>query len=129
MASQRARDGQHRSLETLAVLAAACLVVALAFKAPLFGYAALGLLLIGLFIKPLAVKLSGAWLWFAGVLGAINSRILLTLIYYLVLVPVATLYRWNAGDPLKLKRRDDTHRSYWIVREHQFESRDLERPW
>jgi hypothetical protein len=129
MASQRARDEQHRSLETLAVLAVACLVCGLVFKAPPFGYAALGLLLIGLFFKRLALKLSEAWLRFARILGAVNSKVLLTLLYYLILVPVAVLSRWNTGDALKLKRGDDNHRSYWIVREHQFEPRDLERPW
>jgi hypothetical protein len=129
MASQRARDEQHRSLETVAVLAAACLVGGLVFKAPPFGYAALGLLLIGLFFKRLAVKLSEAWLRLAGILGVVNSKVLLTLIYYLILVPVAALYRGNTKDALKLNRPDDGHRSYWIVREHQFEARDLERPW
>ena len=62
-------------------------------------------------------------------LGAINSRVLLTLVYYLVLTPIALLYRLTHRDPLSLKRADDTGRSYWIVRDHTFGPRDLERPW
>ena len=39
------------------------------------------------------------------------------------------LYWLTHGDPLSLKRADDTGRSYWIVHDHQFVPRDLERPW
>src|SRR5207247_5303096 len=55
-------------------------------------------------------------------------RVLLTLVYYLVLTPIALLYRLTHRDPLRLRRADDTGRSYWIVRDHPFEPRDLERP-
>jgi len=129
MTSQGDRDDRYRSMETLAILAAACIVFGLVFKALAFGYAALGLLIIGLFFRGLANRLSAAWLRFAAVLGAVNSKILLALVYYLVLVPVAVVYRWTAGDWLNLHRGVGDQRSYWIVREHRFEARDLERPW
>ncbi len=129
MASKRKTDERRRSLETLAVLAAACIACAMIFKAQAFAYVALGLLLVGLFLRWPAVKLAGAWLGFSAVLGAINSKILLTLVYYLVLTPIALLYRLTHRDPLSLRRADDTRRSYWIVRDHQFGPRDLERPW
>ena len=129
MASKRKKDDRRQSLETLAVLAAACIACALIFKAQAFAYVALGLLLVGLFFRWPAAKLAGAWLGLSAVLGAINSKILLTLVYYLVLTPIALLYRLTHRDPLSLKRVDDSGRSYWIVRDHQFGPRDLERPW
>ncbi len=129
MASKRKKDDRRQSLETLAVLAAACIACAMIFKAQAFAYVALGLLLVGLFLRWPAVKLAGAWLGFSAVLGAINSKILLTLVYYLVLTPIALLYRLTHRDPLSLKRAADSGRSHWIVRDHQFGPRDLERPW
>lgn len=129
MTSKRKRDERRQSLETLAVLAAACIAGALIFKAQAFAYLALGLLLVGLFFRWPAAKLAGAWLGLSAVLGAINSRVLLTLVYYLVLTPIALLYRLTHRDPLSLKRADDSERSYWILRDHRFEPRDLERPW
>ena len=60
--------------------------------------------------------------------GAVNSKVLLALVYYLVLVPVAVIYGWKAGDSLKLKRAHDNRQSYWTVRDHSFEPRDFERP-
>jgi Saxitoxin biosynthesis operon protein SxtJ len=129
VASKRKTDERRRSLETLAVLAAACIACAMIFKAQAFAYVALGLLLVGLFFRWPAVKLAGAWLGFSAVLGAINSKILLTLVYYLVLTPIALLYRLTHRDPLSLKRAADSGRSHWIIRDHQFGPRDLERPW
>jgi hypothetical protein len=129
VASKRKTDERRRSLETLALLAAACIACAMIFKAQAFAYVALGLLLLGLFFRWPAVKLAGAWLGFSAVLGAINSKILLTLVYYLVLTPIALLYRLTHRDPLSLKRAADSGRSHWIIRDHQFGPRDLERPW
>ena len=129
MASKRKTDERRRSLETLAVLAAACIACVLIFKAQAFAYVALGLLLVGLFFRWPAVKLAGAWLGFSAVLGAINSKILLTLVYYLVLTPIALLYRLTHRDSLSLKRAADSGGSHWIVRDHEFGPRDLERPW
>jgi hypothetical protein len=129
VASQNLEPEHDRSLETLAILAAACIIGGLVFKAWAFAYAALGLLLIGLLFRRLAVKLSVLWLSFAAVLGAVNSKILLTVIYYLVLVPVALIYRRIHGSPMNLGRGNDSQRSYWTVRDHRFEPRDLERPW
>jgi len=121
-------DERGRSLETLAVLSAACLVLGWLFDARAFGAAALVLLLIALFCKRLAARLSRAWLGFAAGLGALNSRILLTLVYFLVLTPVAFLYRIVHGDVLDLKP-GARGRSHWKPRNHDFEARDLERPW
>ena len=129
MTSRRKKADRRQSLETLAVLAAGCIACALAFKVQAFGYVALGLLLVGLFFRWPAAKLSGAWLGFSAMLGAVNSTVLLTIVYYLVLTPVALLYRLMHRDELSLKGAGNTERSYWIVRDHRFVPRDLERPW
>ena len=51
------------------------------------------LLLLGLADNPLANLLSAGWLKLSELLGAINSKIILSLIFYLVLTPVAFIYR------------------------------------
>jgi hypothetical protein len=40
----------------------------------------------------------------AHMLGRVNSVILLTLVYYLVITPTALVMRWRGRDPLQLKR-------------------------
>ena len=120
-------------LETLGVLALACLVIGHlahrpALKAGFLGGAA-ALLAVGLFVKPLAAWIARGWLAFAHVLGAVNSRILLSLIFYLFLTPIALLARAVRGDFLALKRTTAPDRSYWQPRDHAYTKTDLEKLW
>ena len=73
--------------------------------------------------------LAKVWLGFAAALGGVNSKILLTVVYCLVLVPIAFIHRGIRGNPMNLERSDDADPSYWTIRDHRFEPRDIERPW
>ena len=62
------------------------------------------------------------WMKFAGVLGYINARILLSLMFYLVITPYGLVSRLVRRNPLR--RRGPPQESYWIPRktlkqEHQ----------
>jgi hypothetical protein len=121
-------------LETIGVLALACLVVGHVLRhRPLAGRgflaAAALLLALGLFVKPAASAIARAWLAFAQVVGAVNSRILLGAIFYLFLTPIALLARLSRGDFLHLKKRAGPDRSYWQVRGHAFTAGDISKLW
>ncbi len=116
-----------QSLETLSVLALAALAGGLIFNVHFLLYVALGLLIVGLFIKPLAAWLSRGWLTFARALGTFNSKVILTLIFYMFLTPLAWLYRLFHGDTLRLKPKNPD--SYWTVRDHDYTKTDLEKIW
>ena len=121
-------------LETVGVLALACLVAGhLLRHRPLAGKgflaAATLLLAVGLFVKPAARLLALAWLRFAEVLGAVNSRILLGAIFYLFLTPIALLARLFRGDFLHLARRTGAERSYWQARDHAYTAKDVGKLW
>jgi len=121
-------DERQRALETLALLAGACLVLGFMFHVRIFTYTAVALLVIALFVKPLAAKLSSAWLGLSAVLGAVNSKILLTLVFYLVLTPIAVVHRYVHGDFLSI-RGGGARESHWTERNQEYTARDLERPW
>ena len=58
------------------------------------------------YINPKVLKYpSAAWWKFATVLGFINARILLTLLFSILLVPVSAVWRLLGKDPLA-RRRD-----------------------
>jgi hypothetical protein len=118
---------EYKILETLAVLALACLALGLLAKIRLFFFLALGLLAVALFLKGMAAKIAWLWLKFAQTLGLINTKIILTLVFFLFLTPIASLYRLIHGDFLVLRRRD--LKSFWSVRDHQYEKQDLEKVW
>ena len=75
-----------------------------------------------------AIGLRIVWFWYAlaQVLGYINSRILLTLIYFLLITPIAFFFRLAGNDPLLLK---DKRGSMFNFREHTYTKEDLENPW
>ena len=64
------------------------------------------------------------WLRIGGVLGYVNMRILLSLIFYAVLTPIGWLRRIAGNDPLQ-RRFDKKALSYWI--ETTTETSDLTR--
>ena len=70
--------------------------------------------IVGLFIPPLAKLFHRGWMAFAYALGYVNSRIILTLFYFLVFVPYGVISRLVGRDPLQLRQRD--LESYWTPR-------------
>jgi hypothetical protein len=63
-------------------------------------------------LKPLLLTpFARAWFWLGHQLGRINGFILLTLVYFLIITPLAFLFRMLRRDPLELHR---PHRkSFW----------------
>ena len=123
-------EGEKRAkdLKTLAVLAAACLLAGrLTSWAPWY-WLALALLTAALFLKKTAAFIADCWLKFGHALGAVNSRIILTLVFYLALTPLALLKRLFDGDTLKLRKKP-AGESYYEPRDHLYTPADLEKPW
>ena len=124
---------REKVLETIGVLALACLVVGhLATRPGLktgFLAAAALLLVAGLFVKPAGALIARAWLKFGGLLGAVNSRIILGAIFYLFLTPIALLARLTRGDFLHLEKRAGAGRSYWHARNHAYTAEDIRKLW
>ncbi|MDD5255017.1 MAG: SxtJ family membrane protein [Candidatus Omnitrophica bacterium] len=112
-----------RSLRNFGItMAVAFLVIAgiLALKhksAPMpLLYVALGFLLTGL-IMPMALKhLYIAWMRLAFVLGWINTRLLLCVLFYLVFTPIGLALRLFGKDLLD-RKFDKNAETYWHRRE------------
>ena len=62
------------------------------------------LVLAGLVHPPLLKYPSAAWWRFSRVLGHFNARVLLTLLFSIVLVPLAMFWRLTGKDPLARRR-------------------------
>jgi hypothetical protein len=95
--------------------------------AQILGQVAIGIGLLSLISSFAAKWIEWAWLKLALGLGWINSRILLSLIYFVFLLPVAWVSRLFTKDPLKLKAKSAT--SLYNVRDHEYKKEDLENIW
>ena len=87
------------------------------------------LVAIGLFVPYLAARFAALWLVFGELLGKVVSTFILGTVFFLLLTPIAWLYRRFTKNPLQLKRLSDSSRSYYIVREHDYQAPDLENLW
>jgi hypothetical protein len=66
-------------------------------------------------IPPLFRLIYHSWVGFSVVLGYFVSRILLTVIFFLVLLPTGLIMRLTGKDPME-RQRDPEAGSYWIPR-------------
>lgn len=76
----------------------------------------------GLFVAPAARGFHRAWMGFAVLLGHVNSRVLLTLMYYLAITPYGIVSRLAGRDPLR--RRGPRGESYWVERKRTRQERE-----
>ena len=82
-------------------------------------FATLGTLLVvpGLVVPVVLGPVERGWMAFAALLGAINTRILLTLVYVAVVTPIGFFRRWS-DDPLDRNLGTDAT-SHWVPRERR----------
>ena len=74
------------------------------------------LLVSGLFFPKILSPIYKLWMSLAGILGWINTRILLGLIFYLLFTPIGLIMRVLQRDVLKCKI-DPNIDTYWVDRE------------
>jgi hypothetical protein len=117
---KRTTAQQRRFGVLLAVLAALAAWFVHAHRVPVAGalLALLAMALVALAAwRPRLLRrpLQG-WLAFGALLARIVSPIVLALMYYVMIAPIAIIGRWTGRDELRLKR-DATAKTYWIERE------------
>jgi hypothetical protein len=79
-------------------------------------------------LKPGALApLEAAWLKLGAALGAVNSRLLLSLIFFLVVTPLALVLRWMRRVSIE-PAPDPSKTSYWRARKaEEFSAKRMER--
>ena len=91
-------------------------------------YIAAGVGIIAVFSSAATQFIFKYWMKLATLLGAINSKILLTIIFFLFLTPIAFFYRLLNKDTLQLKK-NTSKTTYYIEKNHTYTKADLEKMW
>lgn len=110
------------------VIVTGMLVFYFVFKKDWLLYVGLFVGLAGVFVPFVGDLIVKGWYKLAELLGYVNSRILLSLIFFVVLFPVAVLARMGRGKNL-LGLRNDPSKSAFTDRNHKYESKDLKNVW
>ena len=83
---------------------------------PSYLFAGLSVLGLGFMVAPLRLRpVYNAWQEIAHFLGRVFTTIILTLLYYIVIIPAGLIKRLIGGRPLPIKP-DDEISSYWVTR-------------
>jgi polyferredoxin len=75
--------------------------------------------------RPIAV----VWLGLSNLLGAVASKVLLSIVFFTVVTPVGFLRRLIGKDSLKLRAFKAGEGSVMLERRHTFTGADIERPY
>lgn len=117
---------KEKSLETFLVLAGALIVLFWFFNKKIFLLLAIILICIGIVSPYLTEKISWLWLKLSQAIGFVMSRVILTVVFFVFLLPLAIAYRIFVKDALSLKKKNKT---YYSERNHLYTNKDLENMW
>ncbi len=89
---------------------------------PILWQIGVGLAVVGTLAPPVVKPLFFAWMTMALMLGWFMTRVLLTIFFFVVLTPVALIFRIIGRDALHRKLDRDAD-SYWIPKEYLIQDR------
>jgi len=69
------------------------------------------------------------WFGFSHLLGSVMTRVLLSLLYILLVIPVSLLLRLAGKDAMAIKAWHNQEQSVFMVRDHTFKAADMEKPY
>jgi uncharacterized membrane protein len=73
--------------------------------------------------------LAGLWFGLSHVLGTVMSKVVLTLVFFLVVTPIGLMRRSLGKDSLQLKKFKKDRDSVFLVRSDLVEKKDLHKPY
>ena len=112
--------------ETILVLVLALLVWYRMSRQPILIWVGGVLILTGLFIPAFSRAIHWGWMKLSMILGAIMSRVILTVVFFLVILPLGFISRVFGKNDLIV---DPATPSIFKERDHSFTKEDLEHPW
>lgn len=90
---------------------------------------AISFLLINMTKPVLYRPVAKIWLGFSHVLGIVMSKIILSIIFFLLVFPVGLLRRLMGKDALQRKKWKKGRSSVFKIHEYQFTPKDIENPY
>jgi len=113
--------------KTLLVMVTGSLVFYYFFRLDVLVYISLGIGILAIISSRIAAGIEWLWLKLAQGLGWINSRILLSVVYFLFLFPLALLRRIFQKETNWKLNKDKS--SFYVERNHTYTKEDLINPW
>lgn len=118
---------RKKDLRTLLGIAAGMVVLSFVFRIPIFLYLAIALCTAGLFSTRLAAFIAGLWTKATNLVGYAINAVLLSLVFFILLTPLALVRKITGKSPILLRPTQGD--SYFHIRNHKYEKSDLQDMW
>lgn len=112
--------------KTQLVIVTGLLVIAAIFQNESFAYVALLIGVLSVAIKPIGDRIVWGWYKLAELLSKVMNPLILGLVYFTFITPIALMFRLFGNDPLGLREEKG---SVFEIRDHTFKKEDLINPW
>lgn len=106
-----------------------CLLLGHFGKFPKFLPVSIVLLLLTMAVPKVFKPLAGLWFGLSHVMGQVVSKIVLTLIFFVVVTPIGLIRRWTGADSLQLKKWKKGSDSVFKERQGAIQDQDLLNPY
>lgn len=118
---------QEKKYETILAIVLGLLVISLFTNAKALVIASAILAFVGLMIPMVSGWITWLWLKISHVMGWVMSKVIMSIVFYLVLFPISVLAKLSKKDQLKLKKSNEP--TYYTTRNYQYSPEELENPW
>jgi hypothetical protein len=105
------------------------LILGMVLKQKNFYAFAMAALIVNMILPGIYKPFTKVWFMLANFLGTIMSKVLLTIVYIVLVLPVGLIIRLLGKDSLKLKQFKKDISSVFKERNYQFRSSDIENPY
>lgn len=106
-----------------------CLLIALFTEGMLFYSLAILALLVNMVGPRIFVPWAKLWMIFSHLIGSVMSRVILSLIYAVMVIPVGFFRNIIGKDPMQLKKWKQNRDSVFRIRDHEFTADDFRHPY
>jgi len=106
-----------------------CLLCYQAWKLPALILLAVFLLLVAMTYPLLFQPFARLWFGLSTALGTVASKLLLSVLFFLVVLPIGLTRRAMGKDAMRIKAWKAGRDSVFRVREHRFTAKDLDQPF
>lgn len=129
MAFFREEITKDQSKDTGMAMVLLLLLVFLSRKREGYLFAAMGLHVLNMIVPKIFRPVAFLWFAISDLMGAVMSKVLLSIVFFGVVIPIAVVRRILGKDSLQLQGFKASKGSVMLVRDHTFVAADLERPY
>jgi hypothetical protein len=116
-----------KTYETILVITTGFVILYLLTKAITFIIVALTISVLSIMSFYIADKINWLWMKLSEGMGYISSKLILSIVFYLLLLPISLIYKIFNKDTLNVRKRNRL--SIYVERNHKYNPEEMENVW